>query len=720
MGPTPPLAKGPHPLTTGQALALDTPDTTRVLRLMWQRKWHILACAFFIGLAAFVLSARQPEKFTAQTTVLLDPRKSNIVVAADQIVSDLEFTSAAVESEIARIGSEASIQKVVRNLGYNHLKVLDPGPRKYTGMFGIVDSAKGLLRPAKSDQFDLVSPKERALLRVVYEVANGTHAQRVGQSFVINLQVTTVDAVLSAEIANRLTQLYITRQIQERRDIALQATLWHEEQVSVRRAVMERAEKQVEDLRRQHLATSGGTSEILKLQLAELARALAEASADHSGAKSQLATLRADIADNGPRAVAETQGTDVFLRLLDAEEDLKSDAQKLAAKYGANHVERQANAYQLKRQSDRIGDAVSNLLNAQENRISLLRARELALQKDVESLQAQIVDAGAATRQLRQVEIEANSAKENYEHLVSRLADIRAQANLQISDARILSAAQVPTGPSAPRPKFMGFFGASIGASLGVLSVLIFEAMGRGVSTREDLQAVSGVPTISVLPRGKLDRTTGILALLASRAYVPLAEKLRQLQTVMAFQSLSQSQVILVTSSLPKEGCSTVAVALSQLNAEAGKKTLLLCAEGGAGLQFGEHRSDLDKEPLKKWVQGGGCRFTRPSNAHFECLVWGDSMAGKKDTELLQSLHELRENYDVIVIDGPPLLAWSDGLKLAQHVDHLAYVVAFQKTPKRSIISGLSLLNSVGVRPSILILNRSDPRLDPDVHVRAA
>jgi len=84
----------------------------------------------------------------------------------------------------------------------------------------------------------------------------------------------------------------------------------------------------------------------------------------------------------------------------------------------------------------------------------------------------------------------------------------------------------------------------------------------------------------------------------------------------------------------------------------------------------------------------------------------------------LQNLSDLRDQYEVIIIDGPSLLARSISLILAQHVDQLAYVVAFQKTPKRSVIGGLSLLKSVGVFPSTLILNRSDPRLDPDVHVQ--
>lgn len=691
-------------------MAVSTPDSARALRVLWYRKWHIFACAFFLGMAAFVMAARQPEQFTAEATLLLDPRKSNLALGSDPVVSDLEFTNATIESEVTRIASVAAIREVVGALGKNRFSELDPGPRERWGLIGLVDKVKGMIAPRHPDPFVPILDEERVFNRVVQRIAKGSQALRQGDSFVIKLRVTTGHPVLSADIANALTHQYLDQQIAERKAIAAQATRWHATQLAERQEALAAAERRVDALRRTQLGDTGSTSEVMALQLSELARVLAEARAEVSAAKARQASLLRDIEQRGARLVAETQQDDSFQRLLQREDTLLLEAQRLASEFGENHKDRQAIAIELRRVQARIVSAVKALADARSTEVLAAQARVEALRHDVETLQARMVDDVEKTGKLRQHEIEVRAAKESYEILVSRMADIQAQADLQLPDARVLNVATIPTGPSAPRPKFMGFIGASVGASIGLFSVLILEAFGRGVASREDLQQLTGAANIYVLPSDRMERPEHILSRLADRSCPPIAERLRQLH-----MPCGQAKgLVLMTSSLPQEGRSTIAIALAQMSAEAGQRTLLLHL--GSGREMGRLSDEANARNIAGGVMEGAVPRTY-QDAEFACLELPSLKSIQGGGPLQDQLEQWREQFDVIYIDGPALLAHSDALQLARLVDRTLYVVAFLSTPKRAISSALALLNTLDVTPAALILNKSDTRLDPDMHV---
>lgn len=672
------------------------PDTTRVLRVLWLRKWHILACSFFAGLTFFMLAARQSEQFKAEATVLLDPREYNLITAETQVVADLDLTTATVESEVARIASFSAIHDVVKTLGYAHLQSLDAGVGTSSGLLGVVDWLKKLLAPENANRQSLISSDNRALLRIVHTIAQGTSVSRIGNSFVVKLQVTTVNPVLSAEVVNLLTERYITKQVSERKTIAAKASQWHEELVETQRLALTKADLRVEAARRQYAEVFGASSEVLTLQLTELAKARAGVQANLSAAKARLDTLELSIQKSGIRSVAMTMNREPFLSLLAEEEKLRQAERQMASEFGEHHRERTNIRLGLQQLDKRLADSVKGLKEAHENEIGSLSTSERSLGNEVDLLQAQILDDMASSRQLRQFEIEAKSARESYEKLVGRLADVRAQSELQLPDARVLSLAQIPTGPSAPRPKFMAFFGICIGASIGFFSVLILEALGRGVLSREEFMRLTDHSAVCVLPQDHLKSSSEILTRLKSPKRAPIAERLRQMKMLLSHQTSSTSQVILLVSARPKEGRSTIALALSHLHSEAGKKTLLISSDAPAA-----QVNDLEE------TQGGA----------FDCKEINELLCEGAYSSLSSRLQEMQKNYDTIVIDGRPLLEQSGSLRFVEHADLIVFIAEFSRTPKRAITSCLDLLQNLGAKPALLVLNKSDLRLDPDSHV---
>lgn len=699
------------------AVLQSTPDTLRVLRVIWLRKWHIAACAFFVGLAAFTLAARQPEQFTAQTTVLLDARKSNLVLKTDQIVSDLEFSNAVVESEIARLASHSAIAKVVAEIGYKKLTFLDPGPDSQTGLIGRIDRFKSNLSPDLAPNSFSTKAPDRGLFRITRAIAKGTSAQRVGSSFVIRLSVTTKDPNASAIMANRLTEFYLQQQIDERQEIAEQTADWHERQVARRLNEFVMAEQHLEDLRRQHLKGTGSSMELLDQQLAELNRAYAEIEGELVAAQTAFSQFLLERQVKTPRAIAQAQRSEPFVTLIETDEELRSSYRKLAAQLGENHPDLRANADELQLVKARIETSVEQLQTSLRNEIDLISARKAALQASMDELQERQLIMLAETRELRRAEIDATSARQSYEDLASRLSDIRSQTELQRSDARILSFAEVPTGPSAPRPKFMGAFGASIGASLGLFSVLIFEALGRGVGSSEELATLIRSEDVIAIPKVSLKSPLIILNCLKGAIRHPVVERLRQVQSVLSFKGGAESQVIMVTSAIPKEGKSTVAIGLAQVWASAGHRTLLIPVNGDLPSDSAEDLKRPPNSAAEPDLHKKGFKFRNVRDGNFDVFIphgessydWQQSVPG--DVSIL------RRHYDAIILDGPDLLAQSSGLRLARVADHLVFVVGFLSTPKRSVQMCLTLLQSLSLRPSIALLNKVDARLDPDVSI---
>ena len=332
-------------------------------------------------------------------------------------------------------------------------------------------------------------------------------------------------------------------------------------------------------------------------------------------------------------------------------------------------------------------------------------------------LENQIDQQSSDLIELQQLTRESEANRLLYEYFLSRLKETSVQQGIQQADSRVLSEAVIPGGPSAPNKPLIMAAGMFVGLLLGMGLVLWREAARDTFRSAGDLERISGRPAMGQIPLIPTRKRKDAIAYLRQKPTSAVAEAIRNLRTSVLLSNIDNPpKLIMVTSSLPGEGKTTVSIALAQNTASMGRKTLLI--EGDVRRRiFGEYFDVPEKKGL------GSVLFESRSLAEsvvqvpdhdFDVLLGDKGQANPAD--LLSSnkfaalLQEARETYDQIVIDTPPVLVVPDARIVAQLADVVLFVVRWDKTLKAQVMAGLHEFDGVNRGVDGLVLNQINQR----------
>ncbi|WP_188671004.1 GumC family protein [Neptunicoccus cionae] len=282
----PPFEDGFFPMKRIGADDRDMVDLKHLARMIWRRRILIILCTLFFGILAFVLVSQITPTYSAQSKVMLDPRESQVTIGED-VVSDLDINDQLVLSEAAVIQSNLLIEKVIAEIGFERLAILDPANQPP----GLKDRVKSVAR-----DFGLMKTPEPPTLEqalrskieyLVYVIRKNLSVRREGKSFVISITAKTESPQLSALLAQTIAEKYIEQQLENRQNVAKQATAWIEERLKILRAELEEAQAAGVRRRMANLQADGTSLQAISQQIFELTTKLSEAQTDRTMAEAR-------------------------------------------------------------------------------------------------------------------------------------------------------------------------------------------------------------------------------------------------------------------------------------------------------------------------------------------------------------------------------------------------------------------------------------------------
>jgi capsular exopolysaccharide synthesis family protein len=274
----------------------------------------------------------------------------------------------------------------------------------------------------------------------------------------------------------------------------------------------------------------------------------------------------------------------------------------------------------------------------------------------------------------------------------------------------VIAGPSAGTKPVAPQPLRNSGLALVLGLIVGIGAAALREAMDTTVKSGEQLTELADTPVLAAIPYDPKARQAPLIT--QGSAQSTRAEALRQLRTNLRFVSVDREiKTIAVSSAIPNEGKSTTACNLAIVLAEAGKRVVLVDAdlrrpriaeylglEGAIGItNVLAGYSTLD-QAVQQW--GGTGLFALPSGT-----------IPPNPSELLGSRHmvdmlaALRNTFDVIIIDTPPLLPVTDAAVLSAAVDGTIQVIRYGKTTTTQARSAAASLAAVDSRPLGFVLN---------------
>ncbi|RMH45421.1 MAG: polysaccharide biosynthesis tyrosine autokinase [Alphaproteobacteria bacterium] len=682
-------------------------------RIGLDQLWRIVRGGRLVILGAFLLAllvgglyvALAPPVYEATARLILDTRQKRLT-DSEMVVSNLEVSTQVVAGEVESIRSNVLVGKVVDRLGLTAEPEFSPPEGQGT---------------AWSD----AERRRFAIDRVQKQLG----VSQVGISYAIEIHFRAHDPVLAARVANALAEEYIQETISAKREATRQATALLEERIAELSRQVEAADEAVVEYRKSLIAEVGSDKAGTGQLMAELNSALVAATSQRADAEARFATVRQLFEQGGLSAIRNVLTSPLLERLAPLRAELAGEMAQRAITLGPRHPEMVRLSAQLADLDRAIDAELSRRMEEMRSEIDALARRETELRAQIARAEARQAEYDRRAVRLSQLERTADATRLVYEDFLSRFKEISGQIEFQPAEARQIAVAAVPQEPAAPRKAIVMAMAGAFGLSAGIAVVFIRAATQRPITSAGALARITRRPVLAVLPY--LERALRLVPFARPRirpeSQAAFNEGIRTLRTrLFANRSMATPKVLMISSALPGEGKSTVAVALAASLRDVSQSVLLIDAD----LRRSRLRRTLALERtdacLVDYLENGR-RATKslvqtsaePAIDIIAPMRLTDQAADLLASENFRSLVTFMSlRYDVIIIDAPPVVNISDALTLAPHADATMLVVRANHTNASLVEAATARLEDAGavVVGSVLSQVRRNDATDSELY----
>lgn len=376
------------------------------------------------------------------------------------------------------------------------------------------------------------------------------------------------------------------------------------------------------------------------------------------------------------------------------------------------------------------------------------------LQEQIKKMEQQVKGFSGQELEYARLTREVEVNKKLYAMLKEKLEEARITEAQKIGDVSIVNPANLPRAPVSGNKSVIIPIGIIMGLVLGFSLALLLETLDTSMGTIEDVENVIKLPVLGIIPSIEAKKKLPLFAKIKNRVLPdskspeeekftrlishykprsPAAEAYRNIHTNLKLDA--SKKVILVTSSSPKEGKSTVVTNLGIVMAQAGLKTLLVSADLRRPILskiFG-----IKKEPgLVELIMGtaqledslsnitdimlGEMKFDdirlTPGIENIWIIAAGKLPANPVEVLDAKGMPDLiakfKSQFDVVIFDSPPVLPVTDASVLAPKVDCVVIVYEIGRTSREALMRTKTQLESIGSKVAGVILNNTRPQTE--------
>src|SRR5216683_680913 len=691
------------------------------------REWRLIALVTGLSIvlgATYV--ALSPSKYTAQADMIIDTKR--VTWTQTEMASEnRNVEDASVESEIETTKSEKVAEAVIRRL---HLTE-DPE---------FVGSGPGLRRRIFS-LFKLTGPEQEPsndelVHRALGTVKDNLRVTRLGRSYIEQISYTSLGRDKAATIANAFADAYIEDQLQAKFEATRRASAWLEQRIGELRQQASNAYKEVQDFKSENSIIIGVDGKLAsEVELDQLGIALAKARADTSQARAKLDRISRVLEQRSDKesfnipdpVVTDALSNPVITKLRQQFLDDQNKESEWSARYGADHTAARNLRAEMAALQRAIWDEISRIAESYKSELQIAKSQEESIDKRMIEVFQKSDAARQSQVRLRELETAANTYRGIYETFLSRFTQSVQQQSFPSTEARVVTVASPPGGPSSPKIGLTLALAAVCGLGLGLLSAFGREQMNRQIHTRAELESLLGTSCLAVLPafaqkrpalrtKGATRDSGGVFRQISEAApFSAVAEALRYIKVAIDLHPAG-GKVIGFVSALPGEGKTTVAAGFGAFVARNGGRTLLVDADlrnpsltRTLGYNDAPGLLDMvaDKSPFDDLV-------ISDSRHKFDFLSASTRIKASNSSDILNSpsmkqmLKAAKNDYDYVLVDLPPILPVVDVKAVAHLFDAFVLVVEWGSTSTDEVVRAVGASPILSERLLGAVLNKAD------------
>jgi succinoglycan biosynthesis transport protein ExoP len=674
-----------------------------------------------------------PPTYTASAMLLIESQSN--VLQHTIFGGDLRVDASWIESQMGVLRSQNVAAYVVKQLRLAD----DPQFTREPDLIDKVMIRLGYKPPWTKSETERTN-------KAVIAVMKALDVRRVGQSYIMTINVSWPNQDQAIKMANLIIDAYLFDQLNAKYQANRRASDWLQERLQTLREQTAAAERAVIEFKAKNNIMSTADGKLMSdKQVTDINGQLAAARIRVSDVKLRLDRLDAvreafEEDQPPPKTIDETIAEVMNSRIIDSYRirylDLVNREADWSVRYGKNHIAVVNLRNQIRDIRKSIRDETGRIEENLKSELEIATKHQGDLEKQLAAVLSQSKETNQAQVALFSLEAQAQSYRKLYDSFLQHHTETVQQQSFPVSDARSVSQANqaLQTAPNALQVWLQTIF---MGGMLGIGFGALREVLDRGFRTREQVRSILDTECLAMVPLLTNRRGRGVQALPIARRFAslgtssarhilrdiidapssPYAEAIRALKVTVDLNSEGKvTKVIGLTSCLANEGKSSVAVATAALIAQSGGRVILVDC-------------DLRNPSLSRMLTpeaNVGFMDVVSGRCALADAVWTDPITNMAflpavaniglphGTEVLASeaaktvFGALQGRYDYVIVDLAPLVAAVDVRAASRLVDGYVLVIEWGATKIDAVRYGLR--HAPGVHANIVgaVLNKVD------------
>ncbi|MEZ5353949.1 MAG: polysaccharide biosynthesis tyrosine autokinase [Bryobacteraceae bacterium] len=678
------------------------------LWIIKRHRWKIFAFVAAVTAATWLVSSRITPVYESTATVDIDRQSPQGVIGQEAARTALNDSDQFLATQISLIQSDS---------------VLRPVAEKYSLLEheGFTEADRGN-SPTRQEDAPVLLKK----LRV----------SRPANTYLLKISYRSPDPRMAANVSNAVAQSYLEHTYNLRIRSSASLSSFMEKQLDELRAKMEQSSEALMRFERElNVINPEEKTNILSARLLQLNTEYTNAQADRVRRES----VRNSVAGGARQAVQASGQAEELRRLAERLNEAREKFVQIRSHFGVNHPEYRKSSAQVAEIERAMNSMQTDIASRVEVEYQQAAARETMLQRAVSETKGEFDRINSRSFEYQSLKREAEADKKLYEELVRKIREAGINAGFQNSAIRLADYARPAILPVFPNIRLNVLIAFLLAAFLAVGGAIMSDLLDTTIRDPEQVSRAFNTEVIGTLPsvkswRGRL----GTLAMPAlpsaagaltkakdapESAITGFEEAIRTLRNSILLSDVDRRlRSLLVTSASPSEGKSTTGAHLALTHAEQGKRTLLI--DGDLRKPSVHKRFSINAARGLSNVLVEGCDWREllvsPENLPELHILPAGPPSRRAPDLIARGMEELLEQaapeYDLVILDGPPLLGFAEPLQMATIVDGVVVVARAGSTNRKSVGTVLSTLRRLRATVVGVVLNEVHREMSDSYH----
>ncbi len=688
---------------------IDLKEYAKILR---KHRWPILlATALLTGIAAYIVSGMTPV-YRATSTLLIETQQT-MPMNLDELIGIDTTNKEYYQTQFEVLRSRTLAKRVMQEMGlYNHPELSKPADKNLGGQTVVPEALPDTVTTAMTGNIPQLEAEPIERQMAVNRFLKRLSITPIKNTKLVRISFESSDAVLAAQIANKVADSYILSYMDSRMEMGEKATTWLGERLTQHKLKLDESQDRLLTYKEENglVDIRGTVGQLTEQEIGIVTSKLLDA----EGRMAQAKIIFDDV------EMTRQQGANALLGLpvIDSNEMVrrfKIDVQEaqfnlneLSNRYGQKHPKVIDAQSRLSTSQSNLDSQIYNIVDTIEKDYILAQQTVTSLSATLNEGKREIQQVGRSKIELMNLEREVELNQKMYDTLYTRMREVDEAENMSTTNAQVSEYAEAPISPVKPRKILIVLLTLLVSLAAAIAAALLVESLNTTVSSTEDVEKELKLRMLGIIPlvSKKMLRKKGMTALVPGSLIDDrgsFEESIRTIRTSICLDELeSPHKVVMVTSALPGEGKSTVASHLAHSLSQVEKVLLIECDLRRPSL----HRAfDFDDSIGLAQLLSGDAKFVNCIKVkaidNLDVIPAGsipDSPLELLTTKRFKHLIEqMKKRYDRIVIDSAPVQAVSDALILGQMADAVLYAVKANSTEMGVSARGVKRLREAGI-----------------------